>query len=368
VIVYHTTGLQQLHVLLPAIGVMYALAGSLMASSLDRRPWLPTLGSRIRRLLPPVWLYGAVVLLFGLEATGPHEPLWSRALFWLIPLRDPSANIGTSGLVDTLWYLRTYLWLVLLSPLLLRAFRRAWPVVLLAPFVLLPVATLVSVQPWPGDGLILNLLTYGGCWLLGFAARDGLLARLRPGLCVAVAAGLSLAAFGVYLLPGSRGDTVRDALASAAVVLLILRWRPRLHRLSRIRWLTRTVAVVNARAVTIYLWHDLAIVLAGATFRLFGLPNPGSASLPVVLLLTAIAMFLVGWVEDLAAGRPPALLPKAGDAVPARDRTPVPEQWGGADSGDQQLRPDPEAYQVFGDLATVRGVRDDHRTRGQLGQ
>jgi peptidoglycan/LPS O-acetylase OafA/YrhL len=359
VIVFHATDLQVLHVVLPAIGVMYALAGSLMANSLDRRPWLPTLGSRIRRLLPPVWLYGAVVLVFGLEATGPHEPLWSRALFWLIPLRDPSANIGNSGLVDTLWYLRTYLWLVLLSPLLLWAFRRAWPVVLLVPFALLPLATLLGPQPWPGGGLILNLLTYGGCWLLGFAANDGLLARVRPWLCVVVAGVLGLGSLAAQLLLGGGEDnTIRDALWSAAVVLLILRWRPDLSRLARIRWLTRTSAVVNARAVTIYLWHDLAIVLAVATFRLAGLPGSGWAELPLVLVFTALAMLLVGWVEDLAAGRPPALLP----------RSPAPRRRAGRKLRDEQFGVDPEPAEVVGDLAPVRGVRDDDRARGQLSQ
>jgi hypothetical protein len=38
VIVYHSLGLAWLTVAFPAVGLMFALAGSLMAASLDRAP------------------------------------------------------------------------------------------------------------------------------------------------------------------------------------------------------------------------------------------------------------------------------------------------------------------------------------------
>jgi peptidoglycan/LPS O-acetylase OafA/YrhL len=51
VVVYHATGWAALTVVFPAMSVMFALAGSLMAASLDRwGPW--AVERRMRRLLP----------------------------------------------------------------------------------------------------------------------------------------------------------------------------------------------------------------------------------------------------------------------------------------------------------------------------
>src|SRR5690349_16821336 len=61
VVVYHLFGWAWLTVLFPSMGVMFALAGSLMARSL-KRPALGVIRSRVRRLLPPMWAFAAVVL------------------------------------------------------------------------------------------------------------------------------------------------------------------------------------------------------------------------------------------------------------------------------------------------------------------
>ena len=53
VVVYHLFGWAWLSVLFPSMGVMFALAGSLMARSLNR-PALGVIKGRLRRLLPPL--------------------------------------------------------------------------------------------------------------------------------------------------------------------------------------------------------------------------------------------------------------------------------------------------------------------------
>lgn len=75
---------------------------------------------------------------------------------------------------EILWYLRTYLWFVLLSPLLLKIFRRApIPVLLLS---LVPVLVLQYGPHLPDGRLgsaLTDLATYLFCWLVGFAHREG---------------------------------------------------------------------------------------------------------------------------------------------------------------------------------------------------
>src|ERR1700742_3041758 len=62
VIIYHLVGAAWLSLLFPSIGVMFALAGSLTRRSLSRPPAVKVVGRRLRRLLPPLWLMGAILI------------------------------------------------------------------------------------------------------------------------------------------------------------------------------------------------------------------------------------------------------------------------------------------------------------------
>jgi len=64
VMTYHTFGWIWLPVAFPSMGVMFALGGSLVAGSLSSssRTQAQVLRKRLKRLLPPLWLYGAVVV------------------------------------------------------------------------------------------------------------------------------------------------------------------------------------------------------------------------------------------------------------------------------------------------------------------
>lgn len=314
VITYHTVGWPWLHVLIPAIGLMFGLGGSLMARSLDRRTPVRVIASRLRRLLPPVWTFGIVALGVGWLTLGPAGHEWFRLFFWLVPLRDPEFNSTEFGFVDVLWYVRSYIWFVLLSPVLLAAFHKAPKTTLAAPLALLPVAALAPHYQ-EGHGALLTLFGFGACWLLGFAEYDGYLVNMPLRACCVVALVLGLPGLGLAVLfrTGASSDTgpsfIGYTLWSSAFVLVLMRWHPDTSWLRRMRWLDRTVAIVNARAVTIYVWHDAAIVLTSMFIHITRRHVNHLVELPIVLVLTAIAMILFGWVEDLAARRRPTLLP-----------------------------------------------------------
>jgi hypothetical protein len=312
VVLYHSLAVWWLHTALPAIGIMFGVAGSLVAASLTRRASLGVVGSRLKRLLLPLWCYGLATILVGWEMQGPHGRDWARLPLWILPLRDPHESPAGVGLVDTLWYLRTYVWFLLLSPLLLRAFRRAPWTSVVTPLALLPVVALAG-HGWPGHGEITAALMYGSCWLLGFAHHDGLLSRVPPWVAYGLFGLGALAQLGLVMeLPiGHPADSgyfdLGDGLWSASCVLVLLRWQPRMDWLARVPWLRRAVAVMNARAVTVYLWHDAAIVAAGLAVGALALP--ASLRLPLIVILIVLAVLAVGWIEDLAAGRSPELLP-----------------------------------------------------------
>ncbi|MBB4958644.1 acyltransferase family protein [Micromonospora polyrhachis] len=336
VVVYHVFGWVWLTVLFPAMGLMFALAGSLMASSLDRSG-PKAIARRLRRLLPPLWAFAAVavpLMLFTGWGAAPTAHLgWGELLWWIFPARTPPTGSQSWAWAfnAVLWYIVTYLWLVLLSPALLAAFRR-WPWRTLAVAVAVPVASLFGVVQIGGyfNEQATNVGTYVACWLLGFAHHDGLLKRLparRYAIAVAafalagaawvLAAAWSSGSFDLNRIPG--GNT----FWSIAFVATVLRFRPRLDWLAQIRPLNRTVELLNARAVTIYLWHMPAGLLAAIGLSSMVLSDwAGNVvlRLTVVWLLTAVAVALLGWVEDLAARRSPTLIPRTGTSPKATVR------------------------------------------------
>lgn len=343
VVTYHTFGWVWLPILFPSMGVMFALAGSLVAASLDRRPgghW-QVLRKRMTRLLPPLWAFGLVVvpvmLVAGWTVSETHgdELTWRTLVFWVLPLSTPPGSDLGSDWVLPLWYLTTYLWLLALSPAMLWLFRH-WPARTLAVPLLLVVAYSVGLVPLFGRAgdVTLDLAMFAACWMLGFAHHDGMIRRLplrRVLTFAALAMALGLAWAVRY--PTADGtiniDDIpfADAFYSLGAVLVLLRLYPDFSWLARHRVLDGIVAVVNARAMTVYLWGNLAIAmsleLCDRVGVLSDLAGEGLRSMTVAYLgawlLIGVAVLIVGWVEDVAARRRPRLMP-----WPARNSAPAP--------------------------------------------
>ncbi|PIB06151.1 acyltransferase [Streptomyces sp. HG99] len=353
VVLYHLFGWAWLTVLFPSMGVMFALAGSLMARSLSRPAW-GVIRGRIRRLLPPLWAFSAVALalMFG-GGWNPvkdldHGGTWAVVdlLNYFIPIGAPPFpwHIGsTSGLLEDtwavqaagpLWYLRAYLWFVLASPLLLWAFRRVPWATLLAPLALTAVVGtgLVTIPGETGNA-VSDFAVYGGCWVLGFAHHEGLLAKVPR--YVAVSFSTLLMAFGLWWASGHLGAEGWDlndiplaqATWSFGFVVILLQYSPSWQELpGRLRRWDKLITLSNNRAVTIYLWHNLLIL---ATFPIidqaYSLPfmqgDRAAAALDATSTLWSFALVwpligltivAAGWIEDIAAKRGPRLWPNGG--------------------------------------------------------
>ncbi|MEU7326410.1 acyltransferase [Streptomyces griseoviridis] len=351
VVVYHLFGWAWLTVLFPSMGVMFALAGSLMARSL-KRPALGVIRGRVRRLLPPMWAFGVVALamMFAGGWNPTKDPdlgggTWSivELLNYLVPVGAPPYpwHIGSkSGLLEDtwavqaagpLWYLRAYLWFVVASPLLLWAFRRVPWATVLAPLALTAVVGtgLVTIPGETGNA-VTDFAVYGGCWVLGFAHNDGLLKKIPRYLAVSLSA--LLMAFGLWWASGHLGPDGWDLndipLAQAAwsfgFVVILLQYSPSWQELpgKLARW-DKLVTLSNNRAVTIYLWHNFLIMATVPIIDLaYDLPFMENARASAALDLTynlwmfvlvwpliGLTVLALGWIEDLAAKRSPRLWP-----------------------------------------------------------
>ncbi|MFJ9318040.1 acyltransferase family protein [Streptomyces globisporus] len=346
VVIYHVFGWAWLTILFPSMGVMFALAGSLMARSLSR-PALGVIRGRIRRLLPPMWVFALVVvpMMFALS----WQPVKEDGLWWFVKLAwyvfpvgappFPWSSGDRAGLLEDtwavqaagpLWYIRAYLWFVLASPLLLRAFRRFPWATLIAPLGLTAVigTGLVTIPGETGNALS-DFAVFGSCWVLGFAHHDGLFKDVPRYLTVSVAS--IVMGFGLWWASGhltADGWDLNDiplaqATWSLGFCVILLQYAPSWQELpGRLARFDRLVTLANNRAVTIYLWHNLLIL---ATIPLIDLlweipyvdAHLGSAveagyTLLMTLLiwpLLALVIVAVGWVEDVAAKRRPRLWP-----------------------------------------------------------
>ncbi|MEU4688855.1 acyltransferase [Actinoplanes sp. NPDC023714] len=344
--VFHMFPYALLELIFPSMGVMFALAGSLMANSLQRSPSvMSVISSRLRRLLPAYWVLAGVLVpamfLYGWEQ---RPPLW-HLVAWVVPFVDPPSSSFGIQATEVLWYLVTYLWLVALSPIMLGIYRRARLVAIVAPVAVLPA---LSIRPiWPANEnyreVATNILMYATCWMLGFAHRDGTLRRI-PGLLVTVLGAASVVAGLAWSLQhpdagGIKEIPVAYAVYNAGFVLVLLRWSPSMTWLRRRRFADGWVTLINARAVTIYLWNNVAIALCfpvGDALEVWRLGRFFEVGYVVVALaLLANAVLFLGWVEDLAARKRVRFLPwpaiteetaspQPGPAAPPMSREPVP--------------------------------------------
>ncbi|SCE66088.1 Peptidoglycan/LPS O-acetylase OafA/YrhL, contains acyltransferase and SGNH-hydrolase domains [Micromonospora haikouensis] len=339
VVVYHVTGWATLTLVFPAMSVMFALAGSLMAASLDRSG-PSAVRRRLRRLLPSLWVLAAIfvpaMLLTGL-------PLTPKVLLWAFPVADPPANYWGALALSVIWYLRDYLWFVFASPVALWLFRRApWPT-LLAPYALLAAIEFGLLPAAPT--VLREFGLYFGAWLLGFAHHDGLLRRTANRVLVPAALALGVAgAAWIATHPGPRGYDLNDiplgnALWSAAFILVAIGRAP-----ASAAWVDRSavagraVTVLNRRALTVYLWHMPFVVALTPLVDVVGWSrqDPVGLAIRVVLVFALVGAVTaaVGWVEDVAARRPPELFPGGVRPVPARGAAPGrPVPAVGADAG-----------------------------------
>ena len=346
VIAFHATGAAWLGLVYPSMGIMFALAGSMMARSMDKvkdRPEI-VIWNRIRRLMPALWMLAAVlvpVMLIMGWTDEDRRPFNAPAIFaWVFPLSDPPSNDWAVPIAGILWYIRTYLWLVLLSPALWAAFRR-WPrLTAMVPLALIPASSAITASSWLAD-VTLQLGTYTPCWIIGFWHATGRLQKAKAAavypLALAAAAG---AAVWLHVYPPASGavqsSPLAQALLSIAFVCVLMRFDPAMTWLRKIK-LARLVEMMNARAVTIYLWHQVAILTSVAVVARAQLQEVGGEPVAVAMkygviaVLVVAACWLVGWVEDLNRSRKSATFAPVGgrhstEMLTALHPRPDPEQ------------------------------------------
>lgn len=294
----------------------FAHAVSLLSTPPTRQGLARFLAQRGRRLVGPLLLFVGFLAIVSTVAA------WA----W-----DAHAAIAYAAqLCQLLWFLTVYLFVALTAPFMTRLHDRygAWVLVALA-------LVAAAVDGWSfavGNYQIRNLnmlLVWPFCHQLGIAYQRGWFRRgpvWQPlsaiaagiaGVCVMVfALGYPASALGFADLPIANIQPPTLAMASLGLAhagaLGLLERNGVLARLPA--WLERPLAVANALAVTVYLWHIPVIFLAGSVLLGVAYLVPGAAGLLLsqgVLLLATISVLslVIGGIGATEA----RLIPRLGD-------------------------------------------------------
>ncbi|GAA0453721.1 acyltransferase [Actinoplanes capillaceus] len=235
--------------------------------------------ARFVRLARPVGLLAAVWL-----------PAW--LLLKATGAPDSTLHVVRSLLVHPLWFLIVYLILTVIAPLLRAAVGRfrLWPLVpAIALVAACDVARHLDVATWLHP--LATVVGWAVPYLLGIALADGSLPRragriLAPagvmaGAALVLLAGYPASAVGV---PGDGWSNLDPpslfalALAAAQIGVFLL-VRDRLAGWLRRPVVGAPVAVLNRSAMTVYCWHQSALLLVTFGGLLAG-PLPGLSDPP----------------------------------------------------------------------------------------
>jgi fucose 4-O-acetylase-like acetyltransferase len=245
------------------------------------------ISSRVNRLLRPtsvllaVWIPLAILVdLFA-------------------PFSDRVMEMGTELLTRPLWFLGVYLIMIALAPTMLKLHRRFGFSVLIAMAI---GAILVDIGQFGFDLQVVGSLNYLFVWLfahqLGFFYAEKKLLGLPPLHYLAMAAGgllllVLLTTFGPYAssmvgLTRERSNTNPPTLC----ILVLTIWQVGLAMLlrgpvSRVLSGQRAwagVIALNAMIMTMFLWHQTALLIAVGILYPLGFPQPEAGTAAFWLL------------------------------------------------------------------------------------
>jgi hypothetical protein len=329
VVSIHVTGIDALS-FVASMPIMFFVAGSLFARSMEKRRGLFVIRDRFRRILPSLAIYAtALVVLYA------SLDLLTRSM-WSVP--GPDGSIAQLGLYDTarlylpfislsspvgpglpddpifwtwnpLWYIHTHLFLALIGPVLIFTYRR-WFKATCAVLGLIWVLDALA-----NDGYT-NTQTFMTFFVLGFAFTDGRLLRIphstmRWTALVTGVLGLALVPFGTTLNVNQWAPSL--LLIGVAWVSGCIGYREQLEAVSNMRFVRPIIEFANRRALTIYIWSLLGVYLSRTLMPVEGnlvhLSLVAIGSLIVTWVFTLAACAAFGWMEDLAARQSPELWP-----------------------------------------------------------
>jgi peptidoglycan/LPS O-acetylase OafA/YrhL len=327
VVTYHAVGLPYAMTWFSAMPLMFFIAGYFMEASLTREPALSCVTKRYVRVLVPLFPYAVMIMIVFARAglIGDLSP--ANVVSYFVPLLSfpgPNGPIAADAPLGWtyigLWYLQNYMLFVALSPILRRVLRRA-------PWLV----GLALAGAWSATlalGVADRFVTYLVAWTFGMSTRMWpSISTHRRAWTWTSAVALVLGSTVFFTLTAPDPSPIERQWGVVSVLLLGTAWitatmafRPQLQTFAERGRVHPVVTWLNSRAVSVYLWHFPAYGIGAWLARdLLGAgwdEVHALVSFAVAVPLTFVFATAFGWLEDLAARRPPVLVPRPRPRAP----------------------------------------------------
>ena len=287
-----------------SIPVMVLAAGFLFEKSRSRSSVVEVVKSRLWRLLVPFWLFASLALSV-MAAKDSSLALLSLpdVLSWILPLRDPVGSSWQQGwITEPLWYLRAYLWLLLASPVIVKAVKKGPGEVLAVLAISVIVCEqLLGANAWAFQ----DFLLYGFFWTLGMilAGRQSFVTSRQS---FKLGAFLALISAAIYVIQAPLDGVVNNShtlhlFVGSSTLALLWAARKQLEALASSRLLSRVSQSISRNGLTVYLYHAPMLGFAYLLLGALGLKEGLTLTLVAVLfgaLLTIAAVKFAGPAEQ----------------------------------------------------------------------
>ncbi len=300
----------------------YANAASWRSARVRGEAYGSWLRARLRRLTLPVL---------------PLLAVWTLGALFLMSegVETAMVRMASQAALVPLWFLATYLLVVALTPVTLRAWERFGWASLALTAVLAGIVDLVSI----GLGVsVVGFLNYVFVWAavhgIGYAWADGRLGGVtrRLGLALAgLVTTIALVMVGPYpvAMVGFTTDGVNNSQPPKLTLIALGLFQAGLFLAVEgpmRRWLARDrvwtpVVMINAQIMTVYLWHMTALVIVIGGMLLWG------EGLDIEVDSTQWWLTRPVWLVGLALVTWPFILAFGRFERPRDDRRPAPPVW-----------------------------------------
>ncbi len=282
VMFWHALGYWWISWSFAAMPAVFYVSGALMVKSMRNTGCWQVVKGRLERLIPPYYAYIALSLsAVALAVPDVAQDSRRDVISWLIPYRAPATLPWEAGWLSApLWFLRALVIILVLTPLVRPIGRRIPGVIQFAAWAL----SLFVLDRWVAQQStahatavargVADIICFGGFFTLGMSGhklRHKLTRRVRFQLVVAL--GTGAVAWALISPPTDmvvNNSYVLFGLVGLAWLGALLSIEDHLRHLGEIDTIRRFVGWITKWAMSIYLWHTLALVFA---YRVVGGPR-----------------------------------------------------------------------------------------------
>jgi CubicO group peptidase (beta-lactamase class C family)/peptidoglycan/LPS O-acetylase OafA/YrhL len=298
VITWHASGWSWTTWIISSVPAMFVVTGALLARSLQKASAFQALWKRFKRLLLPLWFYSLTVYLLSLHFHVRTSAVWT----FFFPFGQPTSLIASQWFTSAMWYLRAYVWVLILSPFIYALTRKFKSIIPMAGMIAVVALGVWNIDTagfgWAAGDIVL----YSTCAAAGMAWLVDGRPSPRSLHITAIAFLAGAVTWLLYRQPMDgvvNNDHVLHLFVGGFWTALLLHFPKTLSSFAT----TAVSRFLNRYPLSIYLWHSMT-----AWFFWQLVPNSIPANVRVLLIvaLTFLALpvvtYLIGLFEHRRDG------------------------------------------------------------------